>query len=312
MYVLLDSILKPASDQADQIHQLGVYFIIAATAVLTLVVILLSHILLKYKAKPADPEPKQTRDNKTVERWMIAGPAILVGIFFYLTIDTMRKVETPLTDQKPDIVITGHQFWWEVHYPNDSVTTANEVHMPVGKKLLIQLKSADVIHDWWVPSLGNKMDLIPGRDNHVWITIQKPGIYEGTCSEFCGAQHAWMRIKVIAQNAEDFQAWLEKDKQPAEEASNALAITGKNIFLKSACGSCHTINGTAAQGTIGPNLTHLGSRSTILSGMLANTSDHLEKWITDPQKIKPGSLMPKFTLQTDSIKALVAYVSQLK
>lgn len=312
MHVLLDSIIKPASDQADLIYRLSVYFIITASAVLLLVVVLLVYILLKFRAKPADSEPKQTRDNKTVERWMIAGPAILVGIFFYLTIDTMQKVESPITGQTPDIIITGHQFWWEVHYPSDSLTTANEVHMPVGKKLLIQLKSADVIHDWWVPSLGNKMDLIPGRDNHVWITIQKPGVYEGTCSEFCGAQHAWMRIKVIAQSPADFNAWLEKDKQPAIEASEALAIKGKDIFLKSACSSCHTVKGTTAQGTIGPNLTHLGDRSTLLSGMLENTTTHLENWINDPQKIKPGSMMPKFIYPPDTLAAIVAYVSQLK
>lgn len=312
MTALLNSIITPASEQADQIYRLSVYFIIAASAVLLLVVTLLVYILIKYHSKPSDIEPKQTRDNKAVERWMIAGPAILVGIFFYLTIDTMRKVESPITGQKPDIIITGHQFWWEVNYPADNVTTANEVHMPVGKKLLVQLKSADVIHDWWVPSLGNKMDLIPGRDNHVWITIRKPGIYEGTCSEFCGAQHAWMRIKVIAQNAEDFQAWLTANQKPAIEATGEIALKGKNIFLKSACSSCHTINGTTAQGKIGPNLSHIGSRSTLLSGMLTNTDSNLEKWISDPQKIKPGSLMPKFIYQQDTITALAAYVSQLK
>lgn len=309
---LLDNIINPASDQADQIYRLSVYFIVTATAVLLLVVILLGYILLKFRAKANDAEPRQTRDNKTVERWMIAGPAILVGIFFYLTLDTMRQVAPPITDQIPDIIITGHQFWWEVHYPGDSLTTANEVHMPVGKKLLIQLKSADVIHDWWVPALGNKMDLIPGRDNHVWITIRKPGIYEGTCSEFCGAQHAWMRIKVIAQDTEDFKTWLAKNKQPATAVKETLALKGKDIFLKSDCSSCHAIKGTTAQGTIGPNLTHLRSRSTLLSGMLSNTNDHIENWIRDPQKIKPGALMPKFISRADTLDALVAYVSQLQ
>ncbi len=312
MPLFLDSIVDPASEQADQIYRLSIYFIIAASVVLLLVIILLTYILFKYRSKPSDLEPKQTRDNKTVERWMVAGPTILVGIFFYLTIDTMRKVESPIAGQKPDIIITGHQFWWDVNYPADSVTSANEVHMAVGKKLLIQLKSADVIHDWWVPALGNKMDLIPGRDNHVWITIRKPGVYEGTCSEFCGAQHAWMRIKVIAQSAEDFQDWITANQKPAIEATGEKVLKGKNIFLKSTCSSCHTIKGTTAQGKIGPDLTHIGSRSTLLSGMLINTDSNLMKWISDPQKIKPGSMMPKFIYQQDSIKDLVSFISQLK
>jgi cytochrome c oxidase subunit 2 len=312
MTVLVDSLINPASDQADQIYRLSVYFIIAASAVFLLVVVLLIHILIKYRSKPSDSEPKQTKDNKAVERWMVAGPAILVALFFYLTIDTMHRVQPPITDQKPDIVITGHQFWWEVNYPDDSVTTANEVHMPVGKKLLVQLNSADVIHDWWVPSLGNKMDLIPGRDNHVWITIHNPGIYEGTCSEFCGAQHAWMRIKVIAQSPEDFQAWLVKDKSLAPEITGESALKGKNLFLQSSCSSCHSIRGTTAQGKVGPDLTHIASRSTLLAGMLSNNESNLGKWIGDPQKIKPGSMMPKFIYQQDSIKSLVSFISQLK
>lgn len=312
MTVLLDSLVNPASEQADQIYKLSVYFIIAASAVFLLVVILLVYILIRYRSKPSDNEPKQTQDNKTVERWMVAGPALLVALFLYLTIDTMHKIQPPITSQKPDIVITGHQFWWEVNYPADSVTTANEVHMPVGKKLLVQLNSADVIHDWWVPSLGNKMDLIPGRENHVWITIHNPGIYEGTCSEFCGAQHAWMRIKVIAQSPEDFQAWLTKDQSPAPEVTGESALKGKDIFLQSSCSSCHTIRGTTAQGKVGPDLTHIASRSTLLAGMLSNNESNLGKWISDPQKIKPGSMMPKFIYQQDSIKSLVSFISQLK
>lgn len=312
MTALVDSLINPASDQADQIYKLWVYFIIAASAVFLLVVVLLIHILIKYHSKPSDSEPKQTKDNKVVERWMVAGPAILVALFFYLTIDTMHRVHPPITDQRPDIIITGHQFWWEVNYPEDSVTTANEVHMPVGKKILVQLKSADVIHDWWVPSLGNKMDLIPGRDNHVWITIHNPGIYEGTCSEFCGAQHAWMRIKVIAQSPEDFKAWLVKDKSRAPDITDESALKGKDIFLQSSCSSCHTIRGTTAQGKVGPDLTHVASRSTLLAGMLSNNESNLEKWISDPQKIKPGSMMPKFIYQQDSIKSLVSFIAQLK
>jgi cytochrome c oxidase subunit 2 len=209
-------------------------------------------------------------------------------------------------------VITGHQWWWEAVYPGSKVTTANEIHLPTGRKLLLQLNSADVIHDWWVPSFGAKMDMIPGMNNFLWVTIDKPGIYEGTCSEFCGEQHAWMRIMVVAQTPDDYNKWLVAHTIKAKVPVDSLAKIGEGIFMNSSCSSCHSIQGTIAAGMEGPNLTHFASRQTMLSGMMDNNPGNLEKWLTDPQKIKPGAHMPRFIFSKDSVRAITAYLTQLK
>lgn len=210
------------------------------------------------------------------------------------------------------MIITGHQWWWEVQYPGKDVVAANEIHLPVGRKVLIELRSDDVIHDWWVPELGPKMDMEPGSANYLWVTIHKPGIYHGACSEFCGKQHAWMRIQVIAQKLDDYQQWLAERKKPAVTPASKLALTGASIFNSSTCANCHSIKGTEALGVAGPDLTHVASRKTLLTGLMLNNKQNLEKWINDPQSVKPGALMPRFIFKKDTINALVEYLSSLK
>ena len=176
----------------------------------------------------------------------------------------------------------------------------------------MQLNAADVIHDWWVPALGGKMDMIPGMDNYLWLTIDKPGIYEGACSEFCGQQHAWMRIRVIAQSPEDYQLWLRDEAAAAETPADTLARAGAVLFQEATCSSCHRVRGTGANGLQGPDLTHFASRQTMLAGMMPNNFANVENWLTDPQKVKPGAHMPRFIFTQDSIRALTAYLEQLK
>ena len=310
----LQTMLNPSSQQADKIYRLFNYFNIAAGAMLLLVIFLVTYICLKYRRKSGDTiDPLQTKGNRKLEAVMIGVPALLLGFFFYQTVRTMREVSPAIEEGRmPDVIITGHQWWWEVEYPGSYVITANEVHLPVGKKVLMEMRSADVIHDWWVPELGNKMDLVPKTKNYLWLDIHKPGIYNGACSEFCGEQHAWMRIKVIAQQQNDFTQWLIENAKDAQKPKDSLALRGAALFQRNTCANCHRIQGTKAVANIGPDLTHLASRDLLLTGLMDNSPDNLFKWVSQPQKIKPGAHMPDFNLKEDSVKAIVYYLNQLK
>jgi cytochrome c oxidase subunit 2 len=224
----------------------------------------------------------------------------------------MEAVLPDRRNKRPDVIITGRQWFWQADYPGAGVRTANEIHLPVGIRLLLQLNSGDVIHDWWVPAFGGKMDMIPGTNNYLWVTIRDTGTYEGACSEFCGQEHAWMRIRVVAQSQHDFDRWLGEERTVGDSPGDTLARNGAALFTGATCGSCHRVKGTAADGVAGPDLTHFGSRSTMLAGMLANNPENLALWLTDPQRVKPGAHMPRFILAKDSIKALTAYLEDLK
>ena len=312
--ILLQSVMNPASQQAERIYRLFNYFNIAAAGMLLLVIFLIVYICIKFKRKKDDTdEPVQTSHNNKLEAVMIGGPVLLLAFFFYQTLSVMNAVSPVVPkDRQPDIIITGHQWWWEVDYPGAHVVTANEVHLPVGKRLLMQMRSADVIHDWWVPQLGNKMDLVPNHPNYLWLDINKVGNYIGACSEFCGAQHAWMRINVIAQNENDYNKWLAENAKAAVLPTDSLALTGAELFQSKTCAGCHRIQGTAATSSVGPDLTHLASRHTLLTGLMENNESNLFKWVNHPQKIKPGAHMPDFNFNKDTVNAIVHYLNQLK
>ncbi|MEZ4616530.1 MAG: c-type cytochrome [Caldilineaceae bacterium] len=192
--------------------------------------------------------------------------------------------------------------------------TANEIHIPTGQPLLVQLASADVIHDFWVPKLGRKMDAIPGHPNQLWLQADQPGTYLGACAEFCGAQHAWMRLRVIAQSPTDFAAWQQAQRQspPPPPATDTLASQGAKRFQALTCSNCHAIGGTPAQANAGPNLTHVASRQTLGAGVLENNPANLAQWLTNPQSVKPGNQMPHFQLSAADLQALVAYLETLQ
>lgn len=310
-FYLLDNVLHSATTQAEEINKLHVYFLFAAAFILFIVTAATVYVLLKFKSKEGQEYQPKTLSNKW-EILMIGVPMAMVIVFFILTVRTMHDVLPSAEGKSPDVVVTGHQFWWEAQYPGQQVTTANEIHLPAGKTILVKLLSADVIHDWWVPEFGNKMDLISGKENYLWLNIKKPGIYHGACSEFCGAQHAGMRLIVIAQPEQEYNQWLLQHKQPAAATNDALAQTGAQIFAGKTCGNCHNISGTTANGQAGPDLTHLASRQTLLTGLIPNNKESLARWIENPQEIKPGANMPKFYLDKDSVNALVAYLSSLK
>ena len=311
---LLQYVENPASQQADRINRLFNYFNIAAAGMLLLVFFLIVYICIKFRQKKGDNDkPIRTSHSKMLEGAMIGGPVLILIFFFYQTLTTMNAVSPSVPkDRQPDIVITGHQWWWEVDYPEANVVTANEVHLPVGKRLLMQMRSADVIHDWWVPQLGNKMDLVPNQSNYLWLDINKPEKYIGACSEFCGAQHAWMRINVIAENENDFNKWLVENAKAAVVPTDSLALKGAELFQTKTCAGCHRIQGTLATSNVGPDLTHLASRQTLLTGLMENNESNLFKWINHPQQIKPGAHMPEFNFNKDTVNAIVHYLNQLK
>jgi cytochrome c oxidase subunit II len=301
------------SPQANTINTLFLKFLILAFFITLLVGALVIIAAFKYRSKNKSGEPRQVSGNKKLELVWTVIPFIILSFFFILTLQAMDKINSPIpNNRQPDIIITAHQWWWNMSYAKYHVITANELHIPVNKKLLMQIKSADVVHDWWVPALGRKTDAVPGRTNYAWIEADSIRSYEGTCSEYCGAEHAWMRIKVIAQSEPDFDKWIHEQQEIPSSPTDSIAVAGDSLFQDKSCSDCHAVAGTAANMHIGPDLTHLSSRETILSGMLPNTKANLTRWLDDPQKVKPGAHMPNFKLTKNQVNELVTYLEELK
>jgi cytochrome c oxidase subunit II len=214
------------------------------------------------------------------------------------------------------IRVHGAQWWWNVEYldpqPERSFQTANEIHIPVERNVRFQLEGDDVIHSFWVPSLAGKQDLIPGRPNELIVRAEHAGIYRGQCAEFCGLQHAHMAFLVIADPKEEFDRWADAQRQAAATTADEEAAAGRDAFLAKACASCHTIRGTPAAGTTGPDLTHVGGRKTIAAGLFETTRGSLAAWIADPQTLKPGNNMPMVPLTADELRSISAYMASLK
>jgi len=306
---------NPASTLAQPIAHLFLVLGIVMMAILLLVTALVLYASFRYRQRPGGSEPRQEFGRKGFEvAWTVA-PILLLVYIFTITVHAMHGADPGIsTDRQPDMVIVGHQWWWEARYMRPQVVAANEIHIPVGKLLLVRLESADVIHDWWVPQLGRKMDAIPGHPNLFWLKADVPGTYLGTCSEYCGAEHAWMRILVIAQPEAGFLRWTESQLEvPSAPSPGNDASLGAHLFLQEfTCANCHTIAGTAAQGTIGPDLTHIADRQTLATGRLENSPANLAAWLSDPQAVKPGVHMPDFELTSDQVRELTAYLETLK
>jgi cytochrome c oxidase subunit 2 len=286
-----------------------------AAVVLAIIVGLLVVLSRNYAARPDDDGAfREAQDEGGLELKFVAVVSVLVVGLGYYGLSVSWKIDTlpPEAELKPDLKIIGHQWWWEIQYPGTDVVTANVAHIPTGKRLLVALESADVVHDWWVAGLGRKMDAIPGRTNYFWLEANAPGTHEGACNEFCGLQHAWMRIRVVAQTPEDFQQWLTDQGRPALQPTTDAATKGALLFQEMSCATCHTIRGTAANVSIGPDLTHLASRPTLLSGKVEYSKDNLRKWLNDPQAEKPGAHMPRFIFDQDQLDQLTEYLDGLK
>jgi len=299
--------LDPHSPQAAAIAELFTNALFICGGVFLLVTVLVFYCAYRFRAVD-DQEPRQVEGHRGLEiGWTIA-PVVILTVLLTFTVRAMTASDGPI-DRDPDVTIIGHQWWWEVRYPS-GVVTANEVHIPVGKALVFRIESADVIHDFWVPELGRKIDAIPGRPASIWLEADDPGPYVGTCAEYCGVQHAWMRILVIAEPLEQFAEWQRQQLLPASPPTQADTVRGAAIFGSMACVSCHAIGGAVAneKARYAPDLTHLGDRKTLGAGILTNTSAELGRWLRNPQEIKTGCHMPDTQLSDQQVRDLVAYL----
>jgi cytochrome c oxidase subunit II len=266
-------------------------------------------------ANPSRPDPATELPRLRITR---VATALTVLILIWFLIQSARAHDAlERTDGSPlRVELTGQQWWWRVEYPgrlpSENAITANELHVPVNRRVELVLNSTDVVHSLWIPELAGKRDLIPGIEGKLSLFVTRPGIYRGLCAEFCGAQHAHMGLDVVAQTQRDFDAWLNAQRAPAQEPSTEPRARGREVFLSSSCPLCHTISGTDASATRGPDLTHVASRPSLAATALPNTLASLRAWIEDPQASKPGSYMPATRLSPADLDALVAYLESLK
>jgi cytochrome c oxidase subunit 2 len=312
------SALDPQGLQSDQILHTLFIFLAVSAVVWTAVVIALCIGMMRRKRSADRPldlhQAFEECSGRVILALGIATTAVVLGLSF-VSYAGQRTVFAK--DEKAHILkIIGHQWWWEVRYeadsPQQSFVTANEIRIPTGQPVKVELESADVIHSFWVPSLTGKMDLIPGQKNELQFTAKNAGIYRGQCAEFCGIQHAHMAFAVIAMSPDEFGRWRDHENQSANSPADPLGKQGEALFRARGCALCHNISGTLAGGQLGPDLTHIGSRTTIAAGTLPNNSATLGAWIADPQHIKPGNLMPRMPLQSDEMIAIIHYLEQLK
>jgi cytochrome c oxidase subunit 2 len=239
-------------------------------------------------------------------------PAVVLAATFGLSIVTIAKNADPPTTPGSTVEVIGHKWWWEVRYPGTPAVTANEIHVPVGTPVRLRLETADVIHSFWVPQLMPKMDLIPGRINDTWLTADKTGSFRGQCAEYCGLQHAHMAFSVVVQQKAAYQRWLADQSSTARTPTSSYLRHGMQVVTNGTCATCHTIRGTPANGTVGPDLTHLASRSTIAAGTLPLTKGNLGGWIANSQAVKPGNRMPPQHLSPNDLRAAVDYLLSLE
>jgi cytochrome c oxidase subunit 2 len=291
---------------------LGVYGIIAwaSAAILLVVFAALGWVLLRFRERPGTL-PSQTRGHTVLEiGWTIA-PALVLLVIAIPTIQVIFR--TQAVTRPPDaleVTVRGLQWWWEFRYPQLDVVTANELHLPAGRPVVFTLQGPDVIHSFWIPQLGGKRDVVPGRENALRLTPEAPGEYWGQCAEFCGAAHANMGMRVVVDTPERFAAWATAQQAPPATPSETAAA-GRDLYARLACVGCHTIRGVSA-GTLGPDLTHFGSRRTVGAGMWPNTVDNVAAWLQDPPALKPGVKMPNLGLTTEQAHAIATYLLELE
>jgi cytochrome c oxidase subunit 2 len=311
------SALDPHGDQATGLYHLMNFIMIVCAAVWALVVVMLAMALQRQplRAEPFAIDERTQHKMTLVVAGSVAATVVIITIFTLTSYFATRTLAAQ-DEEVLSIRVRGLQWWWEITYsdtrPDQSFTTANEIHIPVGRPVRIELAADDVIHSFWVPSLAGKQDLIPGRSNAITVTARRPGVYRGQCAEFCGMQHARMAIIVVAQEPNDFESWRRNQLNTASAPANEEQRVGEQVFVGKACSACHTVRGTAAAGTNGPDLTHIASRRTIAAGVLETTRGSLAAWIADPQTVKPGNNMPMVPLSPDELNAVSAYMASLQ
>jgi cytochrome c oxidase subunit 2 len=305
---LLQSALAPASAAAEAIDQLGLVLFAGGAAILALV--------LALAAIGALGPPRRTKAGP----WLIGGglvfPVVVLGALLGYALH-MGSALSVVASRPTEIEVTGRMWWWEVRYVDAAtranITLANELYVPIGRPIEIALRSDNVIHSFWVPALAGKVDMVPGRTNRLVVRAREAGVFRGQCAEYCGTQHAWMAFYVVAVPEEAYRQWLARQAAPAAEPADAFHAQGRRAFLREGCGACHTVRGTPAAGTLGPDLTHVGSRLSLGAGRLDNHVGTLAGWIADSQTLKPGNLMPAMNVFSgEDLRAVAAYLESLK
>ena len=314
----MPNMFKPESTPAHSIFHLSLFVLSICAVIFVIVFSLLAYSVIKFRRRANDDgrEPAPIYGSNQIELAWTVIPVLIVLVLFLATARVIHGIQQA---KKPaeaiEVIAIGHQFWWEFRYPDLGVVTANELHVPVSDPAhptptFITLLSADTDHSFWVPRLAGKTDLIPNRENHMWIDPNEPGIYIGQCAQYCGTQHAKMLLRVYVDPPDKFKQWIQEQSEPAQVSESAKE--GRRIFETTACINCHAVSGTVADGRFGPDLTHLMSRDTIASGAATNTSENLRLWIHNPDAIKPGSLMPAMNLNQKDLDAVSAYLETLR
>jgi cytochrome c oxidase subunit 2 len=309
--------VDPAGPQAERLADMTWYLTGVGSAVFLLVVGFLAYALWRGHRRAESAEGPAT--DRRLALWVsgaVAASAVVLLATLVYNFYTGRALARFADSGALTVRVTGHQWWWQVEYQDPvysrRVQTANEIHVPVGRKVRLEVQSRDVIHSFWAPNLHGKLDLIPGYAGTTYFRVDRPGVYHGRCAEYCGLQHARMDFRVVAESPERFAAWYEQQLRAAAAPADAVQQKGQQVFLSRQCVMCHTIRGTQANGRVGPDLTHLAGRGTLAAGTLPNTRGHLAGWVLDPQRIKPGAKMPPNQLAPDELRALLSYLQSLK
>lgn len=305
------SVVHPSGHEAEVIARIIWIIFTGGAAVLLLVTVLMFYSLYRHHERRAAIRP-----GAFIFAGGVALPVITLSALLVYTLDASGNLRG-VGAQPVDIEIVGHRWWWEVRYvgpePDQHFKTANEIHLPVGTPMRLRVWSHDVIHSFWVPSLAGKIDLIPGRRNELTLQANVPGVSRGQCAEFCGAQHARMSLYVVAHEPPEYERWRVRQNAPGRAPTRDLARLGQQVFLNGSCAYCHTVRGTDAGGTLGPDLTHIGSRLSIAAGTYPMNRGNLAGWITDAQHLKTDSLMPSFkAFSGEELRALTAYLESLR
>ena len=312
------SIFAPVSTPAIEIHNLSLFVLEITGAIFVVVAGILTYVIIRFRARDDDDdrEPAQIYGSNQVELAWTVIPVLIVVVLFLTTARLIFAIQdAPKPSTALEVTAVGHQFWWEFRYPRQGFVAANELHVPLSSTshpspTYLDLLSADVNHSFWVPQLAGKIDLVPNHPNDMWIDPLYPGLYVGQCAQFCGVQHANMLLRVYVDTPEQFAEWVSNQTKPGVQDPTVAA--GRRVFETEACMNCHTVNGTAATGRFGPDLTHLMSRDTLASGAMLNTKDNLRQWIKNPDTFKPGSLMPAMQLSDDQLDQVTSYLATLR
>ncbi len=302
-------ILRSEGSSGKEIVTLATWIFGILAGVLITVWVILVYVILTGKGRP-EKEASQTKGNLRIEIVWTAIPAVIVTVLFVLTVVITERIDMPARGAQ--FTAIGRQWWWDFDYKDLDFKSPNEIYAPVDRMTSIDIESADVIHSFWVPQMGGKIDMIPGHVNHIHFVPLKTGEYLGECSEFCGVQHGKMRFLFVVVPPAEYTAWVERQQQPAAAAAGAEAVAGERVIASVGCGSCHAIRGTTLKGTFGPDLTHFGSRRGIAAYTLRNTPENLLRWIQDPQGVKPECNMPNVPLPLVQQQQLTAYLEELK